>query len=228
MPTTNPEGKGRSSRNARKHTFTPEDFAVVRIETPEQIANLCADAVDTNQPVNSQERFAVERIALAQQSMLRTSRLEAGLFTNCLDQAMAGPDPFILKQPQLTEGIQIALGQHRSYWLAFGFHILVRQSTGPNMFLRFQAQAERLYRSAVEDFDRLKALRPEMPSQPIESANEPKNEPQPEPQETIPKTAPSAPRSSRREPGPVQERNRRTDVPRPEGGARPKPAGPGN
>src|ERR1017187_6027499 len=106
MPTTNPEGKGRSSRNVRKHTFTPEDFAVVRIETPEQIANLCADAVDTYQPVNSQERFAVERIALAQQSMLRMSRVEAGLFTNCLDQAMAGPDPFILRSEEHTSELQ--------------------------------------------------------------------------------------------------------------------------
>src|ERR1035441_337111 len=116
-------------------------------------------------------------------SVLRMSRLEAGLFTNCLDQAMVGPDPFILKDPHLTEGIVIALGQHRSFWLAFGFHILVRQSNGPNMFLRFQAQAERLYRRAIDDFDRLKGLRAEMPNEP---QNEPSNEPlaTPQPQET--------------------------------------------
>ena len=109
------------------------------------------------------------------------SRVEAGLFTNCLDQAMASPVPFILHQSDLTAGIQIALGQHRSYWLAFGFHVLVRQSTGPNMFLRFQAWAERLHRHAVEDLDRLRALRPELASQPIEAVNEPNPEPPPTP-----------------------------------------------
>ena len=31
------------------------------------------------------------------------------------------------------------------------------------MFLRYQAQAERNYRRAVEEFERLKALRPDLP-----------------------------------------------------------------
>jgi hypothetical protein len=32
--------------------------------------------------------------------------------------------------------------------------------------LRYQAQAERMYRRGIEDFDRLKALRDEMPNEP--------------------------------------------------------------
>ena len=225
-----PEGKTRSSQNARKHAFTPDNFAVVRIETPEQIADLCADAVDTYRPVNSQEHFALERIALSQQSMLRMSALEAGLFTNCLDQAMASPVPFVLKQSDLTEGIYIALGQHRSYWLAFGFLSLVRQSPGPNMFLRFQAQAERLYRHAVEDFDRLKGLRAEMPPPPIEPDIEPRNEPkpepgnepkpEPEPRENTPPPAASPATPNRTEPDAAPAQDRPTDAPRTAGNVR--------
>ena len=82
-----PEGKARSSQNARKHPFNPDPFAIVRIEDRDQIAALVADGVpsgpDTYQPINSQERDAVERIALAKHSMRRMSVLEAGFFTNC-------------------------------------------------------------------------------------------------------------------------------------------------
>jgi hypothetical protein len=80
-----PEGKARASQNARKHFFDPEPFAIVRIEDSAHIAALVADAVATYQPINSQERFAVERIALAQHSMLRMYTFEAGFFTNCLE-----------------------------------------------------------------------------------------------------------------------------------------------
>ena len=47
-----PEGKARSSQNARKHTFTPENFAVVRLEEVHVIADLRADAVACYRPVN--------------------------------------------------------------------------------------------------------------------------------------------------------------------------------
>ena len=71
MPSETTEGKARSSQNARKHPFNPDPFAVVRIEDRAAIARLVADALATYQPINSQERSAVERIALAQHSMLR-------------------------------------------------------------------------------------------------------------------------------------------------------------
>jgi hypothetical protein len=45
-----------------------------------------------------------------------------------------------------------------------------------SLFMRYQAQAERHYRRAIEDFDRLKSLRPELPNEPI-------FDPQPEPTE---------------------------------------------
>ena len=40
-------------------------------------------------------------------------------------------------------------------------------------FLRYQAQAERNYRRALEEFDRLKALRNELPNEPITDSPEP-------------------------------------------------------
>ena len=66
-----PEGKARSSQNARKRPFNPDPFAVVRIEDRAELAARVADAMATYQPINSQERDAVERIAIAQHSMRR-------------------------------------------------------------------------------------------------------------------------------------------------------------
>src|SRR5271157_1013558 len=71
-PTT-PEGKLRSSQNARKHGFTATSFAVVHLEDLNEVANLREDLVALYHPVNSQELFAVERIALAQQAILRAA-----------------------------------------------------------------------------------------------------------------------------------------------------------
>ncbi|HMD69994.1 MAG TPA: hypothetical protein VKF41_01550 [Bryobacteraceae bacterium] len=68
-----PEGKLRSSQNARKHGFTATSFAVVHLEDLNEVANLREDLVALYHPVNSQELFAVERIALAQQAILRAA-----------------------------------------------------------------------------------------------------------------------------------------------------------
>jgi hypothetical protein len=184
-----PEGKARSSQNARKHSFNPDPFTIVRIEDRAQIADLVADAIATYQPINSQERNTVERIALAQHSMRRMSALEAGFFTNCLDQ---GPmDPEILEHSERGKGVEIAPGQHRAYGLASGFNRYTRQSNIVASVLRFQAQAERLYRHAVEDFHRLLKLRTQLPLENYEEPIEPTNEPNPIPQPTE-NTAPPA------------------------------------
>ena len=79
-----PQGKARSAQNARKHGFTAFTFAVVRLEDLQEVAHLKDDLLAVFQPVNSQELFAIERIALTQQALLRAARLESGLFTTCL------------------------------------------------------------------------------------------------------------------------------------------------
>src|SRR5512135_3167790 len=77
-----PEGKARSAQNARKHGFTAANFAVIRLEDLDSIAKLRDDLIAVYQPVNSQELFAIERIALAQQALLRAATIETGFFTS--------------------------------------------------------------------------------------------------------------------------------------------------
>ena len=143
-----PEGKARSAQNARSHGFTASTFAVVRLEDLNEVAHLRADLTAVYQPVNSQELFALERMALTQQAMLRAARLESGLFTTCLDMALAlagDGHPFVPMSPELAgDGdIEITRAQNRNYALADGFQRMVRQANGWSLFLRYQAQAER-------------------------------------------------------------------------------------
>jgi hypothetical protein len=175
-----PEGKARASQNARKHPFNPDPFVIVRVEDRGQIASLVAGAIATYQPINSQERNAVERIALAQHSIRRLYALEAGFFANALQQAPM--DPNRLSHSEFAQGLEVGPGQHDAYSLAFGFNRYIRQSNVAAVFLRFQAQAERLYRRAVEDLHRLLKLRDQLPPEKYEEPNEPTSEPNPAPQ----------------------------------------------
>jgi hypothetical protein len=160
-----PEGKARSAQNALKHGFTASTFAVVRLEDLQEIAHLRAGLIAAHRPVNAQELFAIERIALAQQVVLRAARLETGLFTTCLNQAL---DPSATPMPSMKEDLtgkadfDIARAQNRDYLLGEGFHQKAIQSNSWTLAKRYQAKAERHYRSAVEEFHRLKALRPEL------------------------------------------------------------------
>src|SRR5271169_288960 len=81
-------GKTQSAQNARKHGFCASDFAVPHLEDLDEIVDLRHDLVHLYHPANTQELWAVERIALCQMSLIRAARLEAGLFTTCLDQAI--------------------------------------------------------------------------------------------------------------------------------------------
>jgi hypothetical protein len=165
-----PQGKARSSQNARKHIFTASTFAVVRLEDLQEIAHLRDDLIAVYQPVNSQELFALERVALAQHSILRGARLESGYFTTCLDASFDnGGEPTRLMTPAIAgDGdIEVTRAQNRNFLLGDGFHRLARESNSFTLLLRYQAQAERHYRRAIEEFDRLKALRGELPNEPI-------------------------------------------------------------
>ncbi len=176
-----PEGKARSAQNSRKHGFCAADYAVVRLEDLEQVARLREDLIAFYQPVNSQELFAIERMALAQNAILRAARLESGLFTMCLDECLE-PTTDELKpwrglSPELVGNNQVTRQQNRNYAVAQGLHLFVRQSPAWSLFLRYQAQAERQYRRALEEFERLKALRPASPNEPIADVQPEENKP---------------------------------------------------
>ena len=188
---TSDTGKANSSRNSVKHGLASEKFTVVRLEDIHEIACLRADIVAAYQPVNSQELFALDQMAIRQQAMLRSARFESGLFSACLSEAL-GPDgsPRFPLNEDVTYGIEITQAQNRNYCLADGFLRLARQGNGIQLFLRYQAQAERLYRRAVEEFERVKKLRGELPSEPIledDQQTEPEeNTPDPPPPEPAP------------------------------------------
>jgi hypothetical protein len=75
--------------------------------------------------------------------------------------------------------IEITQAQNRAYALAEGFHRMTsnKKSNTWALFLRYKVQTEREYRRAIEEFERLKALRNELPNGPIVEG-------QPEPNET--------------------------------------------
>ena len=86
--------------------------------------------------------------------------------------------------------------------LADGFHRLARKDNTFPLLLRYKVQTERLYRRAVEEFERLKKLRPELPNEPIlevqpeenepvsAPTDEPISTPQPNPEPPVNPTAP--------------------------------------
>jgi hypothetical protein len=162
-----PEGKARSARNSRKHGFAATACAVVFTEEVDEVARLREDLIALYQPVNSQELFALERMAMAQISMLRAAQLEASLFTTGINDALA--DPRLHLENELNQELEPIPGQTRSWLLAEGFRLLcAAKGNDPwRVFLRYQAQAERNYRRALEEFERLKALRNELPNEPI-------------------------------------------------------------
>ena len=176
-----PEGKARSAQNSRQHGFTASHFAVVRLEDLQEVARLRADLIAVYRPVNSQELFAIERIALAQQAMLRIAHLEGGLLTTCLNEALDTSGRLFIGMSQDLVGdgdLTITQAQNRAYALAEGFHRMTTSkisNTWP-LFMRYKVLTEREYRRALDDFDRLKAIRHELPNEPILDAQPEANE----------------------------------------------------
>ncbi len=117
----------------------------IPVEPTGELARLREDLIAFYRPVGSQERVAIERIAFAQQSMLRAARLESSLFAS----APEGELHTILA----TEAFK--------------------------MYLRFQAQAERSYRRAVEELMSLQAERPFQTAAPEQPASVAKPQPVP-------------------------------------------------
>ena len=153
------DGKARSSQNARKHGFAAAAYTVPRLEDIEEVADLRDRAVAFYQPANPQELFAVERIAITQQAMNRAARLEAGTFTTCLNDVLNLRErPLMEMDPDMYGGGEPGREQVKNYLLAEGFRRSVGKSNVIHLCMRYSAQSERLYRRAIADFDRIKAL----------------------------------------------------------------------
>jgi hypothetical protein len=197
-------GKMKSALNARKHGFAGSVFTVVRLEDLNEIHQLRQDLLDVYRPVNSQELFAVERIAVRQLSLIRAERLEAGLFTTCLDKALdpEGEPIHLMSRELAGDGdIEITRVQNRNFVLGEGFHRATQKPHTWALFLRYQAQAERLHRRAIQELDRLRALRPELEKEEIEEIeeipNEPNFPPQPDSSQPLPAPVGQAPSPAR-------------------------------
>ena len=145
----------------RQHSFVPSTYAVVRLEPLDALAKLCADMVHDYQPVNSEELFAVERMALTRFAMLRADRLVIGMHTASLNEAMDESErPMRLFEAGMIDDIDVTIQQNRSFLLAEGMaRINAKSAKDWPLVLRMQVQAERLYRRAVEDYNRIRALR---------------------------------------------------------------------
>ncbi len=208
------EGKIRAARNAVRHALSA-GYAVLRIEAPDELERLQSDAIARYQPIDAEEMFAVERIALAKLAILRAARLEAGMFTNALNDSLNDNNvtPFVSLHPALEQDQHNKIEQIRNYTLGHGFERLARRSNAWSLVLRYQAQAERQYRRAVESFEALRKRREiDFPNEPdlepqseeTEPVNPVPNEPDPPPANPIhpgPRPAPTTPASP--EPAPA-------------------------
>ena len=191
-PRTSP-GKTQSALNSRKHGFAGTSFSVIRFDDVKEVDALRADALAFYQPINSQEIFAVERIALCQMALLRIARMESGMLTHCLDRCFGPEGEHVAFMSAVTAGdgdIQVTRAQNRNYAVATGFHMDTFKPHTWELFLRYQTQAERQYRRAIEDLNRLIALRPK--EETTESPNEP-NFVEPDPTQLDPVVIPYVP-----------------------------------
>jgi hypothetical protein len=153
--------------SAHAAPFDLSTFTAIGAEDLDAIAHIQAGLVDHYQPANSEELFAIERIALARHSLLRTYRMESGLISYGLQKASQTPgDPRILRDPEEPGDPLVTAGQKSSFWMAAGFCEANKTSVW-QFFLRYQSQTERFYRHAIEEFERLRRHRGRIPEQTV-------------------------------------------------------------
>ena len=112
---------------------------------------------------------ALQSMAIARQSILRTSRLEAGLCASAMNEFCDGRGDLTLMMNAEFVGdgdIEITHAQNRNLAFAEGFQRMVSRSDVWTVFLRYQAQAERNYRRAVEEYERVRKLRGQLSDEP--------------------------------------------------------------
>lgn len=171
-------------------TFDTSAFAAVRVEDPDAIHHIKSELVAAYQPANSEELFAIERLALARHSLLRCYRIEAGLITSGLDAALGDNGEIPTPYDETVGESKLNEPQNHSLWMTLGFRKLCRTDV-IKLFLRYQAQTDRLYRNALEALRRVLALRdkiaaPTLDPDPPASAQPEPPQPSQSPQSTQP------------------------------------------
>lgn len=151
------------------HSFQPAAYSSIRVEGNDTVSQMRDDAIATYQPVNAQELFACERIAIAQVALLRCGMLDAGFHTSFMNECVRpGGMPHNMVQFELGRDVDVAKAQNRSLCLATGFDRLFRQADTFKLFIRYRESCRREYRDAVEDMDRLLALRDKLSQSPLD------------------------------------------------------------
>ena len=128
---------------------------------------LKADAIACYRPANSQELFARRAHRALPAGIFRSYRLEAGLFTTALDYCLEGSGRTFRPVPPDMVGdgdIEITRAQNCNYGLGEGVGAMSIESDVWQLLIRCQVNADRQYRRAVEDYERVKRLRPEVPN----------------------------------------------------------------
>ena len=204
-PKLPPESEAAAAAAPAQPAGPPENassaFTVIRLEDFHEIARLKADLVSVYRPANPQEMAALDRMAIAQQSILRTYRLEAGLCASAMNEFCDGRGDLtlIMNAEFVGDGdIEITHAQNRNLAFAEGFQRMVSRSDVWTVFLRYQAQAERNYRRAVEEYQRVRKLRGQLSGEP---APAPASAASPE----TPRAAPPFPDPRPPAPGPASE-----------------------
>jgi len=155
------EGKARSSQNARRHGFYADPNAVASPEDAAELARLQEDLIAFHRPLNSQELLVLDKIARAQQAILRAYRLQSAVFASL---EVPSPTPEDGPPAGSTLGDNFLRLDHKIW----------------SGLLRFQAHADNSYHRAVEELDRLKSIRHLLPPSQRELRNEPAAAPQPQ------------------------------------------------
>jgi len=114
-----PRGKAGVAQNSRKRGFTPCMFAVVRLEIS-AITPISKTRLAVYQPANSQELFAIERIALAQPALLFCARLN--------QTPDSAGEPIVPMSPEFAGGADIEITRNRKLLLGEGFHRMLGES----------------------------------------------------------------------------------------------------
>jgi len=166
------------------HTFNATAYAAIRIEDPNHVAELRADAIAAYRPQNSQELFACERIAIAQAKLFRCGILDAGFHNSFLNECIR-PDgmPHNLVLSEVARDVEVRAMQNRALCLTTGLDRLTRESDAFKIYLRYADHCRREYREAREEMRDLVKLR--------DSLAEPQLEiPDPIPSELMPPPPP--------------------------------------